>query len=261
VEDLPRHRRHQAGCPRGRSGWRAVHGPAHAGRRPGHPSSLHGFDRRHARRLAGRAFPGFQVLEEHGAPSWFELYARDYAAAVSFYQTVFRLEARSVADGDEFRYTTLRAEGSDVELAGIMDARTFLGEGVPSHWTTYWEVDDVDASVAKVRTLGGSVITDAADSPYGRIAAVADPIEPCSGCVPVLRNRLPVDQGVVAANSRVAGHSGVERDADRTVVASHQFGVDLGSLHARRQVLRDQEVVDAPSDVAALAPEKFDHHV
>ena len=122
------------------------------------------------------AFPGFQVLEEHGAPSWFELYARDYAAAVSFYQTVFRLEARSVADGDEFRYTTLRAEGSDVELAGIMDARTFLGEGVPSHWTTYWEVDDVDASVAKVRTLGGSVITDAADSPYGRIAAVADPI-------------------------------------------------------------------------------------
>jgi len=121
------------------------------------------------------AFPGFQVLEEHGAPSWFELYARDYAAAVSFYQTVFRLEARSVADGDEFRYTTLRAEGSDVELAGIMDARTFLGEGVPSHWTTYWEVDDVDASVAKVRTLGGSVITDAADSPYGRIAAVADP--------------------------------------------------------------------------------------
>jgi hypothetical protein len=56
-----------------------------------------------------------------------------------------------------------------------MDARTFLGEGVPSHWTTYWEVDDVDASVAKVRTLGGSVIADAADSPYGRIAAVADP--------------------------------------------------------------------------------------
>jgi hypothetical protein len=121
------------------------------------------------------AFPGFQVLEEHGAPSWFELYARDYAAAVSFYQAVFRLDARSVADGDEFRYTTLHAEGSDVELAGIMDAGTFLGEGVPSHWTTYWEVDDVDTSVAKVRALGGSVITDAADSPYGRIADVADP--------------------------------------------------------------------------------------
>jgi predicted enzyme related to lactoylglutathione lyase len=120
-------------------------------------------------------FSGFQVLDEHGTPSWFELYARDYASAVSFYQAVFRLDAHSVADGDDFRYTTLRAGGSDVDLAGIMDAGSFLDEGVPSHWVTYWEVDDVDDAVAKVLALGGTVVNGATDTPHGRVAGVTDP--------------------------------------------------------------------------------------
>src|ERR1700733_7431830 len=34
-------------------------------------------------------FPGFTVLNEHGAPSWFELHTRDHARAVAFYRTVF----------------------------------------------------------------------------------------------------------------------------------------------------------------------------
>lgn len=119
-------------------------------------------------------FPGFTVMAEHGAPSWFELYTRDYQVAVDFYQKVFRLEAQVVADSAEFRYTTLRDEGG-VELAGVMDASSFLPDGAPSYWITYWEVDDIDASIAKVRSLGGSVVTDATDSPYGRIATATDP--------------------------------------------------------------------------------------
>ncbi len=119
-------------------------------------------------------FPGFTVLEEHGAPSWFELYARNYEGAVGFYQKVFRLGTRIVADSEEFRYTTLCDEAG-VELAGIMDAGASLPDGAASYWITYWEVDDIDASISKVQTLGGSVITDAMDSPYGRIATVADP--------------------------------------------------------------------------------------
>ena len=65
-----------------------------------------------------------------------------------------------------------RGEG---ELAGIMDASAFLPEGVRSHWSVYWDVDDVDAAIAKVKGLGGSVVTDAQDTPYGRLAAVSDP--------------------------------------------------------------------------------------
>jgi len=120
-------------------------------------------------------FPGFTTLNEHGTPSWFELHTRDYAAAVAFYSAVFGWETNVVGDTDEFRYTVMRNPSGEGELAGIMDAAAFLPEGVPAHWSVYWGVDDVDAAVAKVKTLGGSVVTDAVDSPYGRAATVADP--------------------------------------------------------------------------------------
>ena len=120
-------------------------------------------------------FPGFTVLNETGAPSWFELHTRDHTAAVSFYRSVFRWDTNSVGDSDEFRYTTMRDPNGGEDLAGIMDARAFLPEGVPSHWSVYWEVDDPGAIVAKVRSLGGSVVMDATDTPYGRLATVTDP--------------------------------------------------------------------------------------
>ena len=120
-------------------------------------------------------FPGFTILDEHGAPSWFELFTRDHAAAVAFYRTVFGLEPNTIGDNDEFRYTTLREAGTELELAGIMDAGAFLPDGVPAHWSVYWEVDDVDRAVGRVGALGGSVGAEPADTPYGRLATVADP--------------------------------------------------------------------------------------
>jgi hypothetical protein len=56
-----------------------------------------------------------------------------------------------------------------------MDASAFLPEGAPAQWSVYWEVDDTTATVAKVKALGGSIVADAEDSPYGRVATVADP--------------------------------------------------------------------------------------
>jgi predicted enzyme related to lactoylglutathione lyase len=122
-----------------------------------------------------RTFPGITVLEEHGAPSWFELFTRDHAAAVAFYRDVFRWETDAVADSDEFRYTTMRDPSGGGELAGVMDATAFLPEGVPAHWSVYWEVDDVPAAVAQVEALGGGVVAGAQDTPYGVMATVADP--------------------------------------------------------------------------------------
>ena len=120
-------------------------------------------------------FPGFTVLNENGAPSWFELLARDYEGAVEFYRSVFHWETNTVGDSDQFRYSVIRDPSGEGELAGIMDAKAFLPEGVASHWSVYWEVDDVDASISKVKALGGSVVTEARDTPYGRLASAADP--------------------------------------------------------------------------------------
>jgi len=119
-------------------------------------------------------FPGFTVLGESGAPSWFELYTHDHDTAVAFYRTVFRWDTNVLGDTDEFRYTTMRNPDGEDELAGITGP-DFLPDDQAARWAMYWEVDDTDAAVASVRDLGGSVVIDARDTPYGRLAMVTDP--------------------------------------------------------------------------------------
>ncbi|GEL16708.1 VOC family protein [Pseudonocardia asaccharolytica] len=116
---------------------------------------------------------GFRVLDEPGAPSWFELHTRAYEATIGFYRNVFGWDTHAVSDTPEFRYTTLRQGES--WLAGIMDASGTLPEGVPAHWSVYFGVDDTDAALAKAVELGGSIVVPAQDTPYGRLAAAIDP--------------------------------------------------------------------------------------
>lgn len=119
-------------------------------------------------------FPGITVLAEPGTPGWFELHTRDYERVVEFYREVFRWDAHTMSDTAEFRYTTL-GEGETM-AAGIMDAAGFLPDGVPAHWSVYVAVDDTDAALARTVELGGSVVMPAEDTPYGRLAAAADPM-------------------------------------------------------------------------------------
>lgn len=120
-------------------------------------------------------FPGFLVLAEHGAPSWFELHTNDFARSLDFYQSVFRWETTTISDTDEFRYAVMRNPEGEDQLAGIMDNRSFPGPP-PSTWSVYWHVDDVATTVGAVKKLGGSVVADAEDTPYGTLAVVKDPM-------------------------------------------------------------------------------------
>jgi predicted enzyme related to lactoylglutathione lyase len=116
---------------------------------------------------------GFGVIDEIGAPTWFELHTRAYEASVPFYRDVFDFDAHTVSDDPGFRYTTY-GEG-DGQLAGIMDASAFLPEGTPSYWAVYFSVEDADASLKQITALGGSVVQAAEDTPYGRLATATDP--------------------------------------------------------------------------------------
>ncbi len=118
-------------------------------------------------------FGGFEAMNQDGTPAWFESLSRDYDAAVAFYQKAFDWQTSVMFDTPEMRYTT-RGEGEQA-TAGIMDATSFLPEGVPSHWMAYVQVADTDAAVETVQALGGSVMRPAEDTPYGRIAQIADP--------------------------------------------------------------------------------------
>ncbi len=120
------------------------------------------------------AHRGYGTWGERGTPVWHEQFTRDYEATLPFYETVFGWGYGILGDTDEFRYAQGVVDGDMV--AGIMDASAILPDGVPSHWRVYFGVDDTDAAVAKVCELGGTVIDPAEDSPFGRIAGVADPL-------------------------------------------------------------------------------------
>jgi predicted enzyme related to lactoylglutathione lyase len=120
-----------------------------------------------------REVHGFEIRGEAGAPSWFELQTRDYDKSVAFYRDVFGWDAHTMSDSPEFRYTTL-GEGEHA-LAGIMDATQFVPEGEPAAWSLYFEVENADAALKRIEELGGKVVQPAEDTPYGRLAAAADP--------------------------------------------------------------------------------------
>jgi uncharacterized protein len=116
---------------------------------------------------------GYEVHSQAGAPVWHELHTRDHDGAVAFYQRVFGWQTSVVSDTDEFRYTTM-TEGEE-QYAGIMDASAYLPEGTSSFWEVYFGVQDADAALAAAERLGGRVLEPAVDTPYGRMAKVADP--------------------------------------------------------------------------------------
>ena len=91
---------------------------------------------------------------------------------MAFYRDVFGWDTHVVSDTDDFRYTTL-GEGEG-QLAGIMDDSPHPGD-VPAHWAVYFAVSDADATIERIQELGGSVVQPAEDTPYGRLATVADP--------------------------------------------------------------------------------------
>jgi len=116
---------------------------------------------------------GFGLLAEPGAPAWFELSTKNFDASVAFYEKVFHWDAHPFEDSPEMRYTTLGKD--DNAMAGVMDASQFLPEGVPSHWTVYFAVADVEATLKRAVELGGTVLEPAQNSPHGRLARVGDP--------------------------------------------------------------------------------------
>jgi predicted enzyme related to lactoylglutathione lyase len=63
----------------------------------------------------------------------------------------------------------------ETPVAGMMKMTAEFGEA-PAHWMTYVSVEDCDASVAKVETLGGTICVPPTDIPkVGRFAVINDP--------------------------------------------------------------------------------------
>lgn len=116
--------------------------------------------------------PGSAMTGRPGTPVWFELMTLDYDAAERFYADAFGFDLQRMP-GDGMRYATNGAQ--EGATSGMCEANEWVPEEVGSYWRVYLGAEDCDAAVARVQELGGSLQDGPVDSPFGRLATVADP--------------------------------------------------------------------------------------
>ncbi|MEV8564988.1 VOC family protein [Streptomyces sp. NPDC051322] len=120
-----------------------------------------------------RDHPGLDAINEPNAFCWAELCTSDVPAAAGFYRKVFGWEINSAPyPGGTYTMAAPAGAGHEANFAGFVQ----VGADAAKYWLPYFEVDDADAAVAKVRQLGGTVVMEPADlAGVGRIARAADP--------------------------------------------------------------------------------------
>lgn len=116
---------------------------------------------------------GFGRYGEPGFPAWFELHTRNFDEAVDFYTSTLGVE-RGEEPMEGMRYATLNVSGEP--HSGVMDATEMMQPGQPNAWLVYFLVENTEEAIAKIQELGGTVLVPAMDSPYGRMAVIADPV-------------------------------------------------------------------------------------
>ncbi len=118
-------------------------------------------------------------MPKHGTLCWTELATTDLDGAVNFYTELFGWKISKSQNEDvpmDYReYDT----GMGHPSGGMyeMNAEIFGGQEIPPpHFMNYISVDDIAASIERVKELGGTVVGEPHDIPQvGRMVIVNDP--------------------------------------------------------------------------------------
>jgi len=120
------------------------------------------------------SFAGFTVIGEHATPSFIAIDVRDYHAEIAFYRHVFGWDPLE-EEVDGHHYAGYMDPDSRRPIAGIGDEAESLAPEQSPQWSVFWQVDDLDAAVAKLGALGGTVITEPTIGGLGRVVQASDP--------------------------------------------------------------------------------------
>jgi len=113
------------------------------------------------------------MVDHHGRFAWYELITTDMAAAKVFYAGVLGWGAQD-SSTPELAYAVFTAGKTSV--SGLMDLPEHARKlGATPRWMGYVGVNDVDASVDRIKHLGGAVYVPPTNTNIGRISVVADP--------------------------------------------------------------------------------------
>jgi predicted enzyme related to lactoylglutathione lyase len=152
------------------------------------------------------------VVDSHGQFVWYELMTTDVNAAKAFYANVVGWDARdaSTPGGAYILFTV-----GEAVVSGLMnlpaDARTM---GAKPRWIGYVSVSDVDATINRIKQLGGTVQFPPTDIPgTSRFSMVTDPQMATFALIKWLRLRqeLPAAQD---SPGRVGWHELIAADGE-----------------------------------------------
>jgi uncharacterized protein len=114
---------------------------------------------------------GAERVNENGAFCWMDLLTRDAAKAKAFYSGLFGWTVKPSANDDKY----FEIWHGETPIGGMMAITPEMGK-MPSNWSVYWMVPNVDASAAKAKSLGATVMKGPEDIPtVGRFAILRDP--------------------------------------------------------------------------------------
>jgi hypothetical protein len=119
----------------------------------------------------GTGHLGTGIEDAHGATTWRELHTPDIETARAFYEAFLGAGAQPFEGGDT---PTLVLAKDGRNLGGIARAPA-EAPGTPSYWLTTFEVADLDVATEACTAGGGKVVRPPYDTPFGRMAVVADP--------------------------------------------------------------------------------------
>ena len=112
----------------------------------------------------GNLMRGFGVVNVPGAFNWFDLPSTAPDVAAAFYQQAFGLSYSDMTNGG------ILTHGED-QLSSISPA----GEGMVSAWNPIFTSTDLDATEARAKELGCSILVSRMEVPGGHISAAQDP--------------------------------------------------------------------------------------
>lgn len=111
---------------------------------------------------------------EPGTPCWVDLATKDAEASRQFYGPLFSWDFE-IGGPETGGYTMCRVHG--LAVAGMWPMMPeMIEQGMPPNWTTYFATDDLDGSVKRMTTSGGTVLNGPMEvMEQGRMAIAADP--------------------------------------------------------------------------------------
>ncbi len=109
--------------------------------------------------------------KKHGSFAWHDCMTTDVDAAIDYYGKVLGL-GTAPFDADYQMWTA-----GGVPIGGVMKLPAEAeAMGAPPHWISYLNVDDVDATAAKAKSMDAKAYVEPTDIPGGgKYAVLADP--------------------------------------------------------------------------------------